>query len=674
MDYILKDDILTITNNKNGYKRVLTLRKGQIRAINHIENHFMENFLLVAPTAWGKTVIAIVYIIKMYNDGLKSVYTSPLKALTTEIVSKLTELGLIVLEDTGDFRKDPLRDYEKCDVLSTTYERLGSVIINQKNHSVFDDFGLVIVDEVHTVHSDSRGVDLESLIVKIKQHTSMAVMGMSATIKNYGQVADFLEGEYIYVPVSERPVKQNIKIMYYSSENHYASISERNSMLRPILNDLIRRDKQALIFCSSRDRCEQLARSFSGLKQRDPTELAKRSNYTWHHAGVEVYQKKEIEQMFLEEKVRFIFCTPTLAMGVNLPAYSAVIYDAYRYSGLLSDDVMIEGLEVEQMYGRAGRPQYGEKECEIYIFPRSRDEPYILQENYIKSKMLKKLKYVFNEWITSGISFSAEILDSLKKTLLSKQHEFNEIKKEGTIALRFLLTNGFINRNENKEFIPSFLGRMTALFRIRPETALHFKKIEYEYNKRDFSDLELVANLLNTDEFLDLIRVAERDTQLIDLCSRIFMEQGISYDLYDKKILKAIPMIFTDYFNKKFNVRIVLYRTDANTLAKIMKRLLSSAEVIIYDKTLKKRISYLKVMIQNKTLDRDVAILKSAKGLGDVRLNRLFRANIKTPEAFLGRADSELIRIMKVSKKVLDNIKISLKQAIKENIKITKKE
>ena len=672
MDYVLKNGKLTITNNINGYKKELVLRKGQIRAINHIEDHFMENFLLVAPTAWGKTVIAIVYIIKMYNNGLKVAYTSPLKALTAEIVSKLTELGLKVLEDTGDFRKDPLKDYEKCDVLSSTYERLGSVIINQKNHSVFDDFGLVIIDEVHTVHSDSRGVDLESLIVKIKQHTSMAIMGMSATIKNYEQVADFLEGEYIYVPIEERPVKQNIEITYYSSENHYASISERNSMLRPILNDLIRRDKQALIFCSSRNRCEELSRSFSGMKQIDPIELAKRSNYTWHHAGVDVYQKKEIEKMFLEEKVRFVFCTPTLAMGVNLPAYSVVIYDAYRYSGLLANDVRIEGLEIEQMYGRAGRPQYGEKECEIYIFVRSRDEPYILQENYIKSKMLKELKYVFNEWITSGISLSEEILESLKKTLLSKQHKFNEIKKEGTIALRFLLTNGFISRNENKEFIPSFLGRMTALFRIRPETALHFKKIEYEYNKRDFSDLELVANLLNTDEFLDLIRVADRDTQLIDLCSRIFMEQGISHDLYDEKILKAIPMIFTDYFNKKFNVRIVLYRTDANELTKILKRLLSSAEVIIYNKDLKKRISYLKVMIQNRTLDRDVAILKSAKGLGDIRLNRLFKVNIKTPELFLRKSDAELMRIMRVSKLVLNNIKISLKQSIKDNILLKK--
>lgn len=667
MDYVIESGKLTITNNVNGYKKELVLRKGQIRAINYIEENFMDNFLLVAPTAWGKTVIAIIYIIKMYNDGLKVAYTSPLKALTAEIVEKLIEIGFKVLEDTGDFRKEPLIDYENCDVLSSTYERLDSVITNPKYHGVFDDFGLVIVDEVHLIHSESRGVELESLIVKIKQHTSMSVMGMSATASNYEMIADFLEGGYVYVPPEERPVKQNIEIMYYTSEFHQASITERNHMLRPIFNDLIRRDKQALIFCSSRNRCEQLARKFAGMNQMDPIELAKRSNYTWHHAGVQVYQKKEIEKMFLEEKVRFIFCTPTLAMGVNLPAYCAVIYDTCRYSGLRSEDVLIESIEVEQMYGRAGRPQFGEKECEIYILARIKDKPYVLQESYITSKMLKYLKKVFNNWITSGISLPVEIKECLKKTFLSRQHDFGILRKEGTKALRYLLTNGFVNKIED-EFIPTFMGRMTALFRIKPETALHFKRMEYEYHKRSFSDLELTATLLNTDEFLDLIRVDERDAQLIDLCSRAFLQENIPHDLYDERILKAIPMIFTDYFNKKYNVRIVLYRTDQGTLGKIMERLLSSAEVIIYDKDLKKRISYLKVMIQNRTLNRDVAILKSAKGLGDVRLNRLFSANIKSPELFLRKTDAELMRIMKVSKMVLDNIKVSLKQSIKDNI------
>ena len=80
--------------------------------------------------------VRIIYIIKMYNNGLKVVYTSPLKALTAEIVEKLIEIGFNVLEDTGDFRKDPLEDYEKCDVLSTTYERFDSVITNPNNHSV----------------------------------------------------------------------------------------------------------------------------------------------------------------------------------------------------------------------------------------------------------------------------------------------------------------------------------------------------------------------------------------------------------------------------------------------------------------------------------------------------------------------------------------------------------
>jgi len=663
----LIDDLYSITSD-NGYKKELNLRKGQLESIKKIDDNFMENFLFVAPTAYGKTIISIHYIIKVINSGLKVVYTAPLKALTAEVVEKLHEMGFKVLEDTGDYRKNPEKDYQKCDVLITTYERLDAVIRNPKNHQVFDQFGLVVIDEVHTIHSESRGVNLESLIVKIKYHTAMTIMAMSATVDNYEMMSDFLGSDFVYVPAEDRPVKQKIEVMYYHSEYHSASMQERNNMLRPIFNDLIRRNKQALIFCSSRKRCETLAKEFSNIRSRDPVELASKSNYTWHHAGVPAFDKKEIERMFMNNQVRFIFCTPTLAMGVNLPAYCVVIYDTCRWNGLVSDNVPIESIEIEQMVGRAGRPQFGETECEVFIFSRIQDKPYTFHENIVKSKMFDELKAVLNEWCCSGINQPEEIKECIKETFLSREFDLEVLNKAGGKAMSYLVNNGFVNVNiygDEKQFDPSFLGRMTALFYIRPETALHYKLIESVYNERKYSDLELTAMLLNTEEFLELIRVEDRDAKLIDICHTAFHEEEITYELYDERIMKAIPMIFTDYFNKKYGINIILYRTDANVLSAIMERLLSSAEVIIFDKELKQRIKDLMVMIKNRTLDKNVAILRSVKGLGDVRLNRLFGAGIKKPEEFFRKTDAQLMKILKVSENVLKNIKISLKETIK---------
>lgn len=666
---ILEEDVLKIINTKGTHE--YKLRKGQLESIKQINDHFLENFLFVAPTAYGKTLVAIHYIIKVLNAGLKVIYVAPLKALTNEIVIKLGNLGINVMEDTGDNRKKPDKDYKKCEVLISTYERMDVVLRNPNYHGVFEDFGLIIIDEVHSIHGESRGINLESLIVKVKYHTPLSILGMSATVDNYDTMSEFLNARCVYVPPEERPVKQNISIHYYMSGSYHLSISDRNEKLRIIFNKLIRNKKQALIFCSSRKRCESLAKEFSEIKERSPLELAKKSNYTWHHAGVPKYEKKEIEKMFLDNKVRFIFCTPTLAMGVNLPAYCVVIYDTCRWNGLLSKSVLIDSMEIEQMIGRAGRPQYGEKECEVHLFAREVDEPYKIRESYVDSKLYKRMKSVFNEWFCSGINEPEEVADCLYETFMSYQHDLKNDREvfgeEIAESLEFLIENKFVNKR-NDGYYPSFLGKMTALFYIRPETALHFKKVEKicAESKRHISDLELTAMLLNNKEFLEMIRVDEKDNKLIDLCSSEFLDMKIPNELYNEKILKAMPMIFVNHFNEKYNKRIILYRTDANSLSRIIERIFSSAGVIIYNKKIKNRIADLKIMVKTKTLDRSIAVLKNTKSLGDTRMNRLLGVGIDNPEKFLSTSDTKLMNVMKVSKKVLTTIKDDLKLRTQE--------
>lgn len=660
----IKNDKINIINNLKNYNVNFKLREYQKKAIDKIDRNFMENFLFVAPTAYGKTIVAVYYLIKVIKSGLKVIYTAPLKALTWEIKNKLNDIGIDVLEDTGDNRKKPDKDYEKADIIITTYERLDSIMRNQKYHPILQNFGLLIVDEVHTIHSEGRGINLESLLTKIMTHTPMSIMGMSATIDNYKTVADFLDCEYIYVPPEERPVKQNIYIKYYEYYYNSQAIKERNVILRNIVNRLIRINKQALIFCSSRKRCEYLAKKFSGYSDRDPIRLAQKSNYTYHHAGLNSVQKKKVENLFLANKCKFIFCTPTLAMGVNLPAYCVIIYDTFRWNGLMSKNVLIDSMEIEQMVGRAGRPQYGEKECEIYIFSRKEDYPYKIRDSIVISKLDTDLKDVINEWICSGINHKLSIKDAIYSTLCSVQVDKKTLKKKAQDALNWLINNGFVNYMNNDEFTSSFLGKMTSLFYIKPKTSLHFKEIESEFTKRDFSDLELVSELINVEEFLDLIRVEDRDKKVVDLCSREFDKQNIPNKLWKEKIMKVIPMIFTKHFENKYNTQIKVYRNDSVALVSMMRRLFSSAKVIVYNDKMKQRINGLEVMVKTRSLNREIAILKRVKGLGDVRINRLIKANIKSADQFLKTSDNNLKNIMRVSDKVLLKIKSNLKQTL----------
>uniref|UniRef100_A0A0K0FM75 U5 small nuclear ribonucleoprotein 200 kDa helicase n=1 Tax=Strongyloides venezuelensis TaxID=75913 RepID=A0A0K0FM75_STRVS len=80
-----------------------------------------------------------------------------------------------------------------------------------------------------------------------------------------------------------------------------------------------------------------------------------------HHAGMQRSERNIIESMFLSGYISVLFCTATLAWGVNLPASAVVIRgtDVFDSSKGVMSDLSI--LDVQQIFGRAGRPQFNEK-------------------------------------------------------------------------------------------------------------------------------------------------------------------------------------------------------------------------------------------------------------------------------------------------------------------------
>ena len=65
-----------------------------------------------------------------------------------------------------------------------------------------------------------------------------------------------------------------------------------------------------------------------------------------------------VETMFLRGEVKMLMATATLAWGVNLPAYAVIIKGTDIYDPNQADSRDLSILDVQQMFGRAGRPQY----------------------------------------------------------------------------------------------------------------------------------------------------------------------------------------------------------------------------------------------------------------------------------------------------------------------------
>ncbi|CAK5119421.1 unnamed protein product [Meloidogyne enterolobii] len=75
-----------------------------------------------------------------------------------------------------------------------------------------------------------------------------------------------------------------------------------------------------------------------------------------------------MEKMFTEGAIRVMMCTATLAWGVNLPAYAVIIRGTEIFDpqkGIFTD---IGILDVQQIFGRAGRPQYEDMGKTIIVF------------------------------------------------------------------------------------------------------------------------------------------------------------------------------------------------------------------------------------------------------------------------------------------------------------------
>lgn len=76
----------------------------------------------------------------------------------------------------------------------------------------------------------------------------------------------------------------------------------------------------------------------------------------FHHAGLSPEDRHTIEQEYLAGHLSVICCTSTLAVGVNLPCHMAIIKNTVNYdAGAIKE---YSDLEIMQMIGRAGRPQF----------------------------------------------------------------------------------------------------------------------------------------------------------------------------------------------------------------------------------------------------------------------------------------------------------------------------
>jgi helicase len=179
-------------------KNITKLRPSQAKAIDAglLED---KDLLVCTPTASGKTLVAEIGIVKAVTEDKSAigVYVVPLRALASEKYKEFSKKypSLKVTLTSGDMDSDDkyLGEY---DIIITTSEKLDSLI---RHHAPWiGKIRCLVIDEIHLLNDPHRGPTLEVLITLIKRQIStLQLIGLSATIGNAGELAEWLQAELV---------------------------------------------------------------------------------------------------------------------------------------------------------------------------------------------------------------------------------------------------------------------------------------------------------------------------------------------------------------------------------------------------------------------------------------------------------------------------------------------
>ena len=155
--------------------------------------------------------------------GKKFLFLTPLVALANQkyrdFKKRYEPLGLKVAIKVGMNRikakgelKLPDSNIANADIVVGTYEGIDFLLRSGKS-SLLNDLGLVLIDEIHTISDEERGLRLNGLIKRIEHlFPKTQVIGLSATIKNPKALAkDF---NMKLVQYKERPVPLERHIVF----------------------------------------------------------------------------------------------------------------------------------------------------------------------------------------------------------------------------------------------------------------------------------------------------------------------------------------------------------------------------------------------------------------------------------------------------------------------------
>jgi len=556
------------------------------------------NLLVCAPTGAGKTNVAVLTVMHQVSkfvmengivdtekmkQEMKIVYIAPMKALVQEVVVNFRQrlsagYGINVRELSGD-QQLTRAEIADTQIIVTTPEKWDVVTRKSGQRAYTQLVRLMIIDEIHLLHNE-RGAVLEAVVARtIRQQEvtqqRVRIVGISATLPNFQDVATFLRVPFdkglFFFDNSFRPVPLQQQYIGLMEKKPIKRFQKSNEVCYDKITSAFRRNKedQILVFVHSRKETAMTARAiieFASEKDEAnlfvneakpetkeilQTEVEEKVHLAElkeilphglgiHHAGMARGDRILVENLFRQGYIKVLVCTATLAWGVNLPAHSVIIKGTQVYSAEKGTWTELSQLDILQMLGRAGRPQYDTEGEGIIITTHSELQYYLSLMNEqlpIESQLIRRLADSMNAEIVAGTIQNIQSATKwvgytyLYVRMLKNPQQYgisiDEREDDKTLAQRridlvhtaaLLLDKAQLIRYDRRtgSFQMTPLGRIAAHYYVSYDSMQTFN----ELLKPSMSDIELFRLFSLSKEFESIVVRNEEKLELVQLADR----------------------------------------------------------------------------------------------------------------------------------------------------------
>lgn len=475
------------------------------------------NCVLQMPTGAGKTWLAELAIEQAVLAGRRAVYLTPLRAQADELFARWrsrfdpAKVGVF----TGSYGQ-PGRPYPvplaQAQILVMTPERLDACTRAWRSHwNWIPEVDLVVVDELHLLGDANRGARLEGAMLRIQRlNPFLRILGLSATLGNRGELADWLGG--VDFGSDWRPIPLSWTI------DRFRKAQEKPALLLEHVARCVAGGGLSLVFVQSRRRAEELASLLAGAGLRA----------SHHHAGLESAQRSSREAAFRERNLDVLVSTGTLEMGLNLPVRQVVLYDLQRFDGW--EFAPLPVWSVWQRAGRAGRRGLDTQGEVVLLAPRwdGGAADYARGEFEPIRSALAAPRFLAEQIVTevaSGLCRTRRHLErALGASLAARQGSLpvnatlDEMVNAGMLVWKDSPRQGSTLRATR-------LGRAAARHMLAPATVLHLAAGLREADLEGWTFFDLLLLLASSAECAPLLPVDFEELDL--LAARLTVEPSV---------------------------------------------------------------------------------------------------------------------------------------------------